>query len=231
MENFSNKHCIYVHTNITNGKVYVGQTIGSTYEECNASRWDSGNGYKGQQFFDAIKKYGWNGFKHEIIKTGLSQEEANQLESYYIGKYDAYENGYNCTFGGSGIRKNNRTLLDYIIQSRDNKDQFIKANDLGRNGNNIHLVTTHSTHDNCDYTIVDFGGWPITIYWCDDDKKVEVVIYINEITKAMKDVSTYVQKALVSLGYIFDIEKFYKYNERSLGTPECYSNYIIGNHK
>lgn len=77
MENFSNKHCIYVHSNLTNGKVYVGQTIGSTYEECNASRWNSGKGYEGQpKFYNAIKKYGWNGFKHEIIRTDLSQEEA-----------------------------------------------------------------------------------------------------------------------------------------------------------
>lgn len=122
-------------------------------------------------------------------------------------------------------------MLDYIIQSIDNKDQFIKATDLGRNGNNIHLVTTYSTYNKCNHTIVDYAGWPITIYWLENNA-VEIILYINKDTKpAMKQVATWVKNALISLGYTFDIEKLYDYNEHSLGTPECYCNDIIGNHK
>lgn len=91
-------YCIYTHTNKTNGKVYVGLTSMIPEE-----RWSNGKGYhKGTYFRNAIDKYGWNNFKHEIIKDNLTKEEASYWEQYYISFYNSTDRqcGYNMSSGG-----------------------------------------------------------------------------------------------------------------------------------
>lgn len=93
--------CIYKHENKRNGKVYIGQTIHQNNPQL---RWDYGSGYKSEQnkFYNAITKYGWNGFTHEIIERDiLTQEEANLREIYWISHYDSFRFGYNSTPGGN----------------------------------------------------------------------------------------------------------------------------------
>ena len=98
---------IYKHTNKANGKSYIGQTI----QDAN-TRWKNGLGYKNYKktasvFFNAIKKYGWNNFSHEIIEKSIpSQEKANEREIYWIEHFRSYIgfidcNGYNMTLGGN----------------------------------------------------------------------------------------------------------------------------------
>lgn len=88
---------IYKHTNKKTKQVYIGQTKQKPEE-----RWQGGKGYhKNTYFRNAIEKYGWDGFTHEIIAENIStQDEANELEKYYIEKYDSFNNGYNLTKGG-----------------------------------------------------------------------------------------------------------------------------------
>ena len=84
---------VYKHTNLSNGKVYIGITNRNPEK-----RWSKGNAYKSNQHFtNAIKKYGWEGFSHEIIKEGLTKEEALLLEESLIKEYDSTnsEKGYN----------------------------------------------------------------------------------------------------------------------------------------
>lgn len=86
---------VYAHTNKINGKKYIGITCQSVDE-----RWRNGKGYKNPKFRNAINKYGWDSFKHEILYTGLTQSEAEQKEQELIKKYDSMENGYNACEGG-----------------------------------------------------------------------------------------------------------------------------------
>ena len=52
----NNKWTVYIHVNKTNGKCYVGITTQKPYD-----RWGSnGCNYKGQVFYNAIRKYGWD---------------------------------------------------------------------------------------------------------------------------------------------------------------------------
>lgn len=98
MEIYNGKYCVYVHTNKTNGKKYVGQTCQKPKR-----RWDNGNGYRRcTLFYRAIKKYGWDGFEHEVIAINLTKEEANNFEKLLIDKLDTTNpsNGYNSTSGG-----------------------------------------------------------------------------------------------------------------------------------
>lgn len=91
-------HLIYMHVNKINGKFYIGQTC-NPYE-----RWGR-NGKKYQEdpyFWAAIQKYGWNNFYHYIIETNLTQDQANERESYYISILQAQNKniGYNIAAGG-----------------------------------------------------------------------------------------------------------------------------------
>ena len=97
---------IYKHTNLINGKSYIGQTCAANPKV----RWAGGSGYSRRNpvFYNAIKKYGWENFNHEILVDGITTlEEANRLEIELIAKYHTYIKdpkcwGYNTTPGGSG---------------------------------------------------------------------------------------------------------------------------------
>ena len=66
-------------------------------------RWQNGQGYRNQSYFNnAIKKYGWDNFSHEVLAENLTQNEAYKLEQYYISLYKSNrrEFGYNMSSGG-----------------------------------------------------------------------------------------------------------------------------------
>ena len=98
MITMNGNYIVYIHTNKINGKKYVGITS-KTCEE----RWRNGRGYKRCPLFDkAIKKYGWNGFDHEIVASNLTQGEAEDMEKSLIAEFQTTnpEFGYNLSEGG-----------------------------------------------------------------------------------------------------------------------------------
>lgn len=91
-------YTVYKHT-APNGKVYIGITS----QEPNR-RWNNGYGYERQPYFmNAIKKYGWGNFTHEILFAGLDREEAEHKEIELISQYHSDEkaHGYNIEHGGN----------------------------------------------------------------------------------------------------------------------------------
>lgn len=93
-------YTVYKHTNKINGKVYIGITSQNVKR-----RWQNGAGYYGTYFYNAIKKYGWNLFTHEILYENLTQEAACKCEKELIKEYksDCREFGYNVAEGGQII--------------------------------------------------------------------------------------------------------------------------------
>ena len=92
---------VYVHTNKSNGKRYVGIT--SRVPEL---RWQNGTAYRNNTHFNAaIQQDGWDGFEHDIIAQGLSFDKACEMEREYIKQYNLTDRryGYNMTDGGEGI--------------------------------------------------------------------------------------------------------------------------------
>ena len=90
---------VYAHI-APNGKMYVGIT-----SQKPENRWGSGHGYRNSpHFWNAIEMYGWENFQHEIIASGLTQEEAGNMERLLIEKLDLMnpEYGYNLSIGGEG---------------------------------------------------------------------------------------------------------------------------------
>lgn len=102
-------YLIYKHTS-PSGKIYIGQTSFKNPIQ----RWrQGGKGYLkineyGQYLqpamANAINKYPWDQWKHEIIDCADTHEEADNLEEYYISFYKSNNKnyGYNITSGGGG---------------------------------------------------------------------------------------------------------------------------------
>lgn len=96
-----NNYYVYMHIS-PNDKKYIGIT-----KQIPQRRWrKNGQGYKGNTYFSkAIKKYGWDNFKHEILYYGLTQKEAEQKEMELIAKYKTSncKYGYNLDNGGRTV--------------------------------------------------------------------------------------------------------------------------------
>lgn len=95
---------VYVHE-FPNGKRYVGVTSQNPPE----LRWRSnGEGYNNQGYISrAIKKYGWNNVRHEILLQTSSESEAFEEEKRLISEYKTNDRnyGYNISSGGEAGAK------------------------------------------------------------------------------------------------------------------------------
>lgn len=89
------------------GKSYIGQT---TNEQKRRNCFNDHKYYSGQKMDNAIKKYGAENFAYEVLYRNEypTMDEAiadlNRKEREYISKFDSYNNGYNMTLGGEGVR-------------------------------------------------------------------------------------------------------------------------------
>ncbi len=89
---------IYKITNSLNGKMYIGQTIRSAELRFKQHVMDALNP-KRRHFaiHRAIQKYGAAAFKVEILLHASSKEALDHWEQYFIGKNNAFYEGYNLT--------------------------------------------------------------------------------------------------------------------------------------
>ena len=95
-------YIVYKHT-APNGKCYIGMTCKTLNRRAR-----DGKGYAGCSAFEnAIKKYGWENFSHEILEEGLTFEEACEKEKEYIRKFKSLttQNGYNLEAGGRAFHE------------------------------------------------------------------------------------------------------------------------------
>ena len=97
-----NNYTVYIHI-FPNNKVYIGITRRKPIY-----RWNNGKAYYHNIFMRrAIKKYGWENVKHEILYEHLTKEEAEQKEIELIKFYNSTNDnfGYNIEKGGNHIGK------------------------------------------------------------------------------------------------------------------------------
>lgn len=97
MEDNINYGYIYKATNLINGKIYIGQHRKPSFDKKYLG--------SGKHLKYAIKKYGKNNFKCEILEYCSSLEELNSREIYYIKENKSQDRniGYNITNGGNQI--------------------------------------------------------------------------------------------------------------------------------
>jgi group I intron endonuclease len=107
---------IYKTTNLVNGKFYIGQDLNNNPNYLGS----------GLMLNNAIKKYGIENFKKEIIEVCNSKEELNEREKFWIKELNSQnrEKGYNISDGGSGGKTwQNYTDLEMIKHTREKRSR------------------------------------------------------------------------------------------------------------
>lgn len=89
------------------GKIYIGQTIQELKNRIKSHKSYAKNG-SNTYFYRAVRKYGFENFKWEIIDKANTQNELNKKEVYWIEQYK--NNLYNTQEGG---RRNKKTTKGY----------------------------------------------------------------------------------------------------------------------
>lgn len=112
---------IYLLTNISNGKVYIGQTTKPLTVRLRGHRSEARSLRKSQPIHHAIAKYGWDNFTAEILEE-CEEADLDMSERFWIRTYNSLApNGYNLDSGGSSQKR----------RSEDTKQKLRVAN-LGR---------------------------------------------------------------------------------------------------
>lgn len=120
---------VYKITNTINSKVYIGQTIRPIKQRFQRHINDATNNIIDTHFARAIRKYGSESFKIELIDQAQTQEELTKKEQYWIQKYKSTESdyGYNetdaiCKCGGNTYRaKSIEEMNDIKTKIRNSK--------------------------------------------------------------------------------------------------------------
>lgn len=120
---------IYRFTNVLNGKSYIGQTINESRRE--SEFYDCGNYYtsSSSKIDRARMKYGVSRdiWKKDVLERVSScdidelRNVLNDLERYYIDKYDTFRNGYNSTSGGQDSYVVDKKVEDVIVVKKERK--------------------------------------------------------------------------------------------------------------
>ena len=146
---------IYSITNNINQKKYIGKTSQTNpYTRWkqhlqlarNKNNLQENNSAHSMPIVRAISKYGEINFKFRVIEE-CTEESVNEREKHYIRKYNTADGaGYNCTYGGDGIKKpkkywsnhpHSKAVSCYTLDGewvRDYETRGLAAADVG-NGN------------------------------------------------------------------------------------------------
>ena len=101
---------VYKITNDINGKIYVGQTIGTLQNRWRGHLSKAKNGCS-FALHNAIRKYGSEHFHPEVIDIACSHDELDKKEAYWISELNSkIPNGYNIREGGQTSRFSPETL-------------------------------------------------------------------------------------------------------------------------
>lgn len=103
-------YIVYVITNLLNSKVYVGLSSQSMDDRWYGHRNDARNGSR-YYFHRALRKYGFESWKHDVVRTCETFEEAASAEREIIAQLEACHprKGYNRTLGGDGCAASEAT--------------------------------------------------------------------------------------------------------------------------
>jgi group I intron endonuclease len=104
---------IYKVTNRINGKSYIGQSVRTLSERKKEHLKTALKMRDGKNYFHcAIVEYGEEIFEWEILDRCDNQQKLNELEKFYIKKFNTTDNrfGYNGSEGGQGENKEKKLV-------------------------------------------------------------------------------------------------------------------------
>lgn len=206
LELLDKHYLVYKHT-APNGKVYIGITGFDPKH-----RWlNNGRGYQHQTtFFNAIIKYGWVNFKHDILYTELTEKEALDKEEELIQKYKSYDRryGYNISLRGHKYGETINKEINRKLKPK-NIPPIPKWNNIGRvvekkdkNGNilctykSVRAVAT-ALNENIEtlrtrlnkYKVLDYVNFTLSYGKQEPLPKIQMLTLSGELLKTFKNVS------------------------------------------
>lgn len=110
---------IYKITNLVNGKVYIGQTTQNFARRKGEHIYRFKTGERDHKLYLAMRKYGKDSFKFEVLCCALKPEYLDELEISFIKEYNSFNRGYNMTCGGNGVSEETKRKLSEIHKGRD----------------------------------------------------------------------------------------------------------------
>lgn len=155
---------IYKITNLVNNKIYIGQTV--NYEERirhhKQVAFRDNSKEKNRPLYKAIRKYGLDNFKFEIIDEANDVDELNSKEIYWIAYYDCCvdnNKGYNLDKGGKNGCKSEATKrkIGEAQKGEKNWSYGLRGSDC-HNAKRVMNLTTGQVFDSLiDCALHDFG--------------------------------------------------------------------------
>src|SRR5271166_5638521 len=122
---------VYALRNMTNGKLYIGQTTQNLDKYMNSVFYKALHGDAGKpKLFNAIRKHGREAFEVIVLCACDTLDELNQIERGCIALFRTQEKelGYNVAFGGS----NGQTHAESTKQKLREINLGKKASDVTR---------------------------------------------------------------------------------------------------
>lgn len=96
---------VYKITNLLNGKCYVGLTTTPLERRMASHRHDAKTASYRSALYGAVRKYGWENFRIEVLESAIAIETLGEREAFWIKECNALvPNGYNLTSGGERPR-------------------------------------------------------------------------------------------------------------------------------
>ena len=197
-------YTVYMHISPSE-KVYIGITRRNPIK-----RWGNGKGYLNNDYFmKAIYKYGWNNFKHEILYTNLSKQEAEEKEIELINYYKSNHRtfGYNIQNGGSSIGKHSEETKIKIGKANKGRKPWSYKNHLSEETrkkiSDYHKGTHLSEETKIKISKTHKGkkqSYEAIRKRAESCMKPVLCIELNKVFKSIKSASEYTNVSTASIG-------------------------------
>lgn len=130
-----------------NNKIYIGQTTRSLEERIVAYKKEIANKKRSRPITSAMKKYGLNNFRFEIIEDNIKNKEIlDEKERYYIKFYKSLcsQQGYNVELGGNSVGKHSEETKRKISEAQkgEKNHMFKKKGYLNPTSKKVIELTT-----------------------------------------------------------------------------------------
>lgn len=190
------KGYIYKITNIQNGFCYIGKTIKDINKRFQAHKYAASISKGSRESLQqAIRKYGEDKFKIELIDTIYAPDSLEEAERKYIKKYHSWiedpecKGGYNLSKGGQGGLEISEELLKKIVNVYEevkNQMEVARRLDLDVSTVRNYLKMSGVNRDDAKTVAINITGKKVAIY--DDNNKL-IAIYpsIGEAARHFKD--------------------------------------------
>lgn len=127
-----NEFVIYKHTLKSDGRVYIGQTGNIKV------RWRPYMYKHSWYFYNAIKKYGWDSFDHEILMDGLTKKEADAYEELFIAQYNSTNKLFGFNLHRGGRARSGKDSPTYGMKHSEETRRKMSEAHLGRRNSEEH---------------------------------------------------------------------------------------------